>query len=45
MVYISGTERNANVRWNEHNNRIKSPSKIIETPSKPVDHCFTWTIV
>ena len=43
--YIGGTKRNADVSWNEHNNQIKSPSKTIETPSKHIDHCFTWTII
>ena len=41
---IGETKRNAEVRWNEHNNPTKSlePSKHLE---RKVNHCFTWTVI
>ena len=42
--YIGETKRNAEVRWNEHNNPTKStkPSKHLWSN---INHCFTWAFI
>ena len=42
--YIGETKRNAEVRWNEHNNLTKSsePSKHLRCN---INHCFTWPVI
>ena len=42
--YIGETKRNAEVRWNEHNNVTKSlePSKHLRSN---INHCFTWAVI
>ena len=42
--YIGETKRNAEVRWNEHNNPTKSsePSKHFRSN---INHYFTWTVI
>ena len=42
--YSYETKRNAEVRWNEHNNsiRISEPSKHF---CSIISHCFTWTVI
>ena len=42
--YVGETKRNAEVRWNKHNNPTKrsGPSKHIE---RKIKHCFTWTVI
>ena len=42
--YIGETKRNAEVRWNEHNNPTKSsePSKHLRSN---INHYFTWTVI
>ena len=42
--YISETKRNAEVRWNEHNNPTKSSdtSKYLQSN---INHYFTWTVI
>ena len=42
--YIGETKRNAEVRWNEHNNPTKSsePSKQLRSN---INHYFTWTVI
>ena len=42
--YIAETKRNAEVRWNEHNNAIKSsePSKHLRSNN---NHYFTWAVI
>ena len=42
--YIGETKRDPEVRWNEHNNPMKSsePSKHLRNT---IDHCFTWSII
>ena len=42
--YIGETKRNAEVRWNEHNNPTKSsePSKHLRSN---INHCFTWAVI
>ena len=44
LCYIGETKRNAEVRWNEHNNPTKSsePSKHLR---RNLDHCFTWAVI
>ena len=41
---IAETKRNAEVRWNEHNNPTKSsePEKHLQSN---INHHFTWTII
>ena len=42
--YLDETRRNAEVKWNEHNN----PTKISESSKhlrNNINHCFTWAIV
>ena len=38
---IGETKRNAEVRWNVHNNSPK-PSKHLQSN---INHCFTWTVI
>ena len=42
--YIGKTKRNAEVRWNEHNNPTKSsePSKHLRSN---INHYFTWAAI
>ena len=42
--YIGETKRNAEVRWNEHNNPTKSsePSKHLRSN---INHYFTWAVI
>ena len=42
--YIGETKRNAEVRWNKHNNPTKSsePSKHLRSN---INHCFTWAVI
>ena len=42
--YIGETKRNAEVRWNEHNNPTKSsePSKHL---GSNINHYFTWAVI
>ena len=42
--YICETKRNAEVRWNEHNNSTKSsePSKHLRSS---INHYFTWAVI
>ena len=42
--YIGETKRNAEVRWNEHNNPTKSsePSKHLQSN---INHYFTWAVI
>ena len=44
LCYIGETKRNAEVRWNEHNNPTKSsePSKHLRSN---INHYFTWTVI
>ena len=44
LRYIGETKRNAEVRWNEHNNPTKSsePSKHFRSN---INHCFTWAVI
>ena len=42
--YFGETRRNAEVRWNEHNNptKISEPSKHLRNN---INHCFTWAVI
>ena len=42
--YIGETKRNAEVRWNEHNNLTKSsePSRHLRNN---INHYFTWAVI
>ena len=42
--YIGESKRNAEVRWNEHNNPSKSsePSKHLQNN---INHSFTWAVI
>ena len=42
--YIGETKRNAECRWNEHNNLTKSsePSKHLRSN---INHYFTWVVI
>ena len=44
LCYIGETKRNAEVRWNEHNNPTKSsePSKHLRSN---INHYFTWAVI
>ena len=44
LRYIGETKRNAEVRWNKHNNSTKSsePSKHFRTN---INHFFIWTVI
>ena len=44
LRYIGETTRNAEVRWNEHNNSTKSsePSKHLRSN---INHYFTWAVI
>ena len=42
--YIGETKRNAEVRWNEHNNPTKSSEPSVH-PRRNINHCFTWAVI
>ena len=42
--YIGETKRNAEVRWNEHNNPTKSSESSQHLRSN-ISHCFTWVVI
>ena len=44
LRYIGESKRNAEVRWNEHNNPTKSsePSKHLQSN---INHYFTWAVI
>ena len=42
--YIGETKRNAEVRWNEHNNQTKS-SEVSKYLRSNINHYFTWAVI
>ena len=42
--YIGETKRNAEVRWNEHNNPTKSSEPSKHLPNN-INHYFTWAVI
>ena len=42
--YIGEIKRNAEVRWNEHNNPTKSSEQSKHLRSN-INHCFTWAVI
>ena len=42
--YIGETKRNAEVRWNDHNNPTKS-SELSKHFRRNINHYFTWTVI
>ena len=42
--YIGETKRNAEVRWNEHNNPTKSSEPLKHLQSN-INHYFTWVVI
>ena len=44
LHYIGETKRNAEVRWNEHNNPTKSSEPWKHLQSN-INHYFTWAVI
>ena len=42
--YIGETKRNAEVRWNDHNNPTKS-SELSKHFQRNINYYFTWTVI